>query len=118
MNPSQLKMITHAFSMNIISLTKRVPRNTISEVILRQIVKSGTSVGANYRAACLARSRADFIAKLKIVEEETDETLYWLDLLTSNQFISKDLSSNLINQGNEIFAIIKASIHTAKGLKK
>ncbi len=79
-----------------------------------QHLRAATSVGANYRACCRARSRADFIAKLKIVEEECDESLYWLELLVEVQFINYEMARGLLREGSEIFSIIVTSIKTAR----
>jgi four helix bundle protein len=83
-------------------------------VIAKQLIRSSTSIGANYRAACRAKSALDFINKLKIVEEETDETLYWLELLEESSLVQKDKISDLLEETNEILSIIVASINTAK----
>jgi len=82
-----------------------------------QIFRSGTSVAANYRAACRARSKAEFISKLAIVEEEADETLFWLELMSEMEIVGKKLLDNLMKENNEILAIIVSSIKTAKGRK-
>ncbi len=79
-----------------------------------QLLRAATSVGANYRACCRARSRADFIAKLKIVEEECDESLYWLELLVEVQFINYEMARGLLREGSEILSIIVTSIKTAR----
>lgn len=84
-----LKERTKMFALEIIRLTEKLPKNRIADVLSRQFLRSGTSVGANYRAACRARSRADFISKMGIVEEEADETLYWLELLLGARLISQ-----------------------------
>ena len=75
---------TRAYALRVIRLVRSLPRDVAGDVIGRQLLRSATSVGANYRPACRARSSADFIAKLKIVEEEADESLYWLDLLVAS----------------------------------
>lgn len=92
-----------------------LPRNMSAQVIGRQILRSGTSVGANYRAACRARSRADFAAKLAIVEEEADETLYWLELLAKSGVIKPERLTELANEANELVAIITAARKTTQG---
>ena len=78
-------------------------------------MRAGTSVGANYRAACRARSRADFIAKMGVVEEEADETVYWLELLLEAKLVALDQIQCLIKEANEITSIVVASIKTARG---
>ena len=99
-------------------LVKALPQSRTSDVIGRQLLRSGTSVGANYRAACRARSRADFVAKLKIVEEECDESLYWLELLIESGEIQADMLENLIQEGDAILSLVVASIKTARNNKK
>lgn len=89
-----------------------------AEIIGKQLLRAGTSVGSNYRAACRARSHADFIAKLGIVEEECDETIYWLELLVGNGLMSKNALGKLMSEAEEILAIIVASIRTSKSRGK
>jgi len=83
-----------------------------------QIFRSGTSVVANYRAACRARSTADFISKLAIVEEEADETLFWLEIIEEMEILDRKAADDLMKETNEILAIIVASIKTARKSKK
>ena len=83
-------------------------------MIARQVIRSGSSIAANYRAACRARSRREFIAKLGIVEEEADETVFWLDLLAQSGFGNPEKVSTLKQQANEFVAITVASIRTAR----
>lgn len=80
----------------------------------RQLLRSATSVGANYRAVCRAKSRADFIAKLGIVKEECDETLYWIEMLAETNQVKQALVANLLKEGEEILAIVVASAKTAR----
>jgi len=86
-------------------------------IITRQLLRSSTSVGANYRAVCRARSAADFISKLGIVLEEADETLFWLELLQDSGVASADRFVPLLREANELVAIFVASLRTAKGVK-
>lgn len=83
-----------------------------------QLIRSGTSVGANYRAACRAKSPADFIAKLGIVEEEADESLYWMELIVDAKLLPKTRLADLMREAGEIVAITVASINTARGKKR
>jgi len=92
------------------SLPNQIPANTIG----RQLLSRGTSVGANYRAACRAKSLADFIAKLKIVEEECDESIYWMEMLKETGLCSTPQLLTLIEEAGQILAIIVASILTAR----
>ena len=86
-----------------------------TDVIGKQLLRSGTSVGANYRAACRGRSTAEFIAKMGIVEEEADESVYWMELLVEGKLVRAELLDELIHEANELVAIVVASIKTAKG---
>lgn len=114
MTPNDMKARTKLFALHIIALVGKLPRTYTAEVLGRQVTRSATSVGANYRAACRARSANDFIAKLKIVEEEADETAYWLELLHESGIVPKDAVTDLLLEGNEIVAIVVASIKTKR----
>ena len=114
MNPGELKQRTKDFGKRVIKLIESLPKNMTTSVIGRQLLRSATSVGANYRAVCRAKSRADFIAKLGIVEEECDESLYWLEMLVETNQIKSTLVSNLMKEGEEILAIVVASAKTAR----
>jgi four helix bundle protein len=114
MNPVELKSRTKAFAVRIIKLADKLPDSRSANAIARQIVRSGMSVGANYRAACRAKSRADFISKLGIVEEECDETLYWMELLVESGKMKMHAVTDLMNEATQILAIVVASINTAR----
>ena len=114
MQNDDLKERTKKFALNIIKLVESLPHNNVAGIIGRQLLRSGTSVGANYRSACKARSRADFISKMGIVEEEADETIYWLELLVESKIVNDDQIQLLLRESNEITAIIVASIKTAR----
>lgn len=114
MGDRDLKDRTRAFALRVIRLTEALPKNRVGEVIGRQLLRSGTSVGANYRAACRAKSNADFIAKLGIVEEEVDESIYWMELLVEAGAMKQERIASLIDEANELLAITVASIKTAK----
>jgi four helix bundle protein len=114
MNPEELKQRTKTFGRRVIKLIETLPKNTTTSVLGRQLLRSATSVGANYRAVCRAKSRADFIAKLGIVEEECDESLCWLEMLVETNQIKPVLVSNLMKEGEEILAIVVASAKTAR----
>jgi four helix bundle protein len=103
-NQPDLKRRTKAFALRILKLVDALPKTTAGRALASQIVRSGTSVAANYRAACRARSTADFIAKMGIVEEEGDETLFWLELLEESELVS----------ATKLTAITIASIKTAR----
>lgn len=114
MTPQELKARTKAFAVRIIKLAGSVPRDQSTQIISRQMLRSATSVGANYRAACRARSRADFAAKLAIAEEEADETLYWLELLTESGLVNSERLKGLMKEADELVAIITAARKTAQ----
>lgn len=109
---------TKAFALRVLRLVNRLPSGVTGRTIGHQILRSGTSVGANYRSACRARSRAEFISRMGIVEEECDETIYWLELLVESGLVREDLLSNLIMEAGEILAIVVASIRTARRRQK
>ena len=114
MVPSPLKEHTYNFALQIIRFVQSLPRNRIADVLDNQLLRCGTSVGANYRAACRARSQADFIAKMGIVEEEADESIYWMELPASAGIVKPDQVRSLINEANEILAMTVTSIRTAR----
>jgi four helix bundle protein len=113
-----LRERTKAFALRVIRLVQSLPQDRLADVLGKQLLRSATSVGANYRAARRARSNADFIAKLKIVEEEGDESIYWLELLSESGLVSAARLDALITEGNAIVAIIVASIKTARGIRE
>lgn len=114
MNEDQMKKRTKDFAKGIIQLCRELPDNREGRLIGNQIFRSGTSVAANYRATCRAKSRADFISKLAIVEEEADETLFWLEILKEIDICKSELLDKLLAECNEILAIIVASIKTSR----
>jgi four helix bundle protein len=108
---------TKAFAVRVIHLVDRLPRKRSADVIGTQLMKSASSVGANYRAARRGRSPAEFCSKLGIVEEEADESVYWMELLIESQIVRADLLQNLLKEANEILAMVVASIRTARRSK-
>jgi len=113
-NEPDLKRRTKAFALRILKLVDALPKTTAGRALASQIVRSGTSVAANYRAACRARSTADFIAKMGIVEEESDETLFWLELLEESELVSATKLAAIKQEANELIAITIASIKTTR----
>jgi four helix bundle protein len=114
MNPIELKARTKSFALRIIKLTRAIPKgDDASRVISKQIVRSGTSVAANYRASCRARSQAEFISKIGTVEEEADETALWLELLIESSLMPARKLMALLKEANELTAIMAASRKTA-----
>ena len=117
MKKDELKARTKEFAKRIVTLCRELPNTREGRLIGDQIFRSGTSVAANYRAGCRARSRAEFISKLTIVEEEADETLFWLEILSELEIVKKDRLEPLMKENDEIVAIIVSSIKTAKSNK-
>ena len=114
MTPRELQTRTKAFALRVITLVDTLPRSMAGQVIGRQLLRSATSVGANYRAACRAQSRAEFAAKLSVVVEEADESLYWLELLQESSPIKAVRLTDLLKEANELVAISVAARKTAK----
>ncbi|MSU57687.1 MAG: four helix bundle protein [Pedosphaera sp.] len=116
MNPTELKSRTKTFALRVIKLTRAIPKNDdAGRVITKQILRSGTSVAANYRASCRARSQAEFISKIGIVEAEADETALWLEPSVESGIMPARKLSALLNEANELTAIMAASRNTAAG---
>jgi four helix bundle protein len=109
-----LQKRTKAFALRVIRLVERLPKNKTADVLGRQLLRSGTSVGANYRSACRARSPADFCSKMGIVEEEADESGYWMELLADSEHVKAHLLQDLLKASSEIVAMAVASIRTAR----
>jgi four helix bundle protein len=105
---------TMNFAIRIVKMTDHLPKNELGGTLADQILRSATSVGANYRAACRSKSKKDFINKLKIVEEEMDETIYWISLIEECELIKPEKMSQLKVEANELLAIFVASLKTAK----
>ena len=112
MNELELKQRTKQFALDIMDLTDELPRNTKGAVIGRQLIRSATSIGANYRAVCRAKSPADFIAKLGVVEEEADESAYWLELIVDGRLLRQARIAQLLQEANELVAIMVSSRRT------
>jgi four helix bundle protein len=110
-----LRVRTKAFALRVMKLVDSLPNRRSCDVIGKQLLRSATSTGANYRAACRARSTAEFVAKLGIVEEEADESAYWMELLVEGEIVKQELLSDLHAEAGEIVAMTVASIRTARG---
>jgi four helix bundle protein len=113
-NEPDLKKRTKAFALRILKLVDALPKTTAGRALASQIVHSGTSIAANYRAACRAKSTADFIAKMGIVEEEADETLFWLELLEESDLVLATKLTAIKQEADELIAITVASIKAAR----
>ncbi len=114
MDDRALKERTLRFSLAILRMASSLPRTRETDVIVRQMIRSATSVGANYRSACRARSKLDFISQIGIVEQEADETLYWLEVLVGTGQVVQASVEGLINESKELLAIFTAAGRTAK----
>lgn len=110
----ELKDRSKRFALEIIRLFRSLPKGEDVRIIARQLLRSGTSVAANYRAACRARSRAEFVSKIGIVVEESDESVFWLELLVEGGMAQHDLVAPIAREANELLAIFAASQRTAK----
>ena len=117
MTPDELKKRIQQFALRVIRLVESLPKTRTATVIGNQLLDCATSVGANYRAACRGRSKADFISKLDIAEEEADESIYWLEMLVEAKVVKSDSVAELLAEANELTAIISASRKTAKNNK-
>jgi four helix bundle protein len=113
MRPDDLKNRTKQFALRVLKLVAALPNNLSGRTIGGQLVRSGTSVGANYRAACRARSKAEFIAKIGIVEEEADESAFWMELIIESKLLGEPLVEPLLNEANEIAKIMASSRKSA-----
>jgi len=109
-----LKDRTKAFALEVVALVEELPRGRSADTIGNQLLRSGTSVGANYRAACHARSKREFVAKLGIVEEEADESQFWMDLIIARGWAETDRVTKLRDEARQLVAIIVTSIRTAR----
>ena len=118
MNPTEFKRRTKAYALRIIRVFKALPAKGATHVLGRQLLRAGTSVGANYRAVCRAKSTLDFINKLRIVEEECDESLFWMELLVDNNLIRPVRLTSLMKEANEILAIVVSSAKTARTARR
>jgi TIGR02436 family protein len=114
MTSDELKKRLKVFALRIIKLSESLPNNKTGNTLGNQIIRSGTSPGANYRAACLGKSDKDFLNKLKMVEEELDETLYWLELIIESGLVKQELLDDLMKENHELLKIIVSSITTMK----
>ena len=114
MNREELKARTKAFAVRVVKMTESLPKTRAANIVARQVIRSATSVGANYRAACRGRSHREFTAKIGVVAEEADESLYWLEILVETGLMSKAKLENLTKEADELTAIFTAASHTAR----
>jgi four helix bundle protein len=111
----ELQERTRRFALRIIKLFRSLPKTDEARILGKQVLRSGTSIGANYCAACRARSRAEFVAKLGIVLEEADETAFWLELMRDSRIFPEEKLEEIVHEAKELVAIFVASVRTAKG---
>ena len=114
MDKVQLQNRTKNFAIRVFKMVEKLPKSRGIEVIANQLIKSSTSIAANYRAVYRAKSKADFINKLKIVEEESDESLFWLEFIVDLGLMDKKLLEGLIKEANEFVAIFTTAVKTSK----
>ena len=115
---ADLKARTKQFALRVMKMVDALPRTIQGRTIAKQIIRSSTSVAANYRAACRARSRAEFIAKIGVVEEEADESCFWLELIIDSGLLTEDRIRTLLTEAGELVAIMAASRKSAIGNRK
>lgn len=118
MTAEKLKERTKAYALRVVRLVQSLPKERVAGTMGNQLLRAATSVGANYRAACRARSSREFVAKLGVVEEECDESVYWLELLEEAGVMPPKKLASLKTEGNELTSIFVASINTARKAKK
>ena len=109
-----LQRRTKLFAISIVRLFRSLPHSSEAQVIGKQLLRSGTSVAANYRAVCRARSRAEFVSKMSVVLEEADESAFWIELLAETGVVPSDKLNRLLGETNELVAIFGASLRTSK----
>lgn len=114
MDEEEFKRRTKRVGLLSIQLSERFPKSVAGQVVARQLVRCGTSVGANYRAACRARSTPDMLSKLAIVEEEADEVLYWLELAELGRLLLPEATAELATESAQVLAMVVASIRTLR----
>jgi four helix bundle protein len=114
MNKYDLLKRTKAYALRVIKAVQALPRDDVTPILGRQLLRAGTSVGANYRAACRAKSTADFVNKLKIVEEECDESLYWMELLIEAGLLPLRRLEALMKEGDELLSIFVSALKTTR----
>ena len=114
MPTNDLRQRTKSFALEVIKTINKLPQGKTTDIVGRQLLRSATSVGANYRAACMARSRADFIAKMGLVQEEVDESVYWIEISMESGIVQANELGPLQREGIEILSIAISSIKTAK----
>lgn len=113
-SPEEMRQRTKSFALRVIRLCRSLPKTDEGRILGRQTLRSGTSVAANYRAACRARSRAEFAAKIGVVVEEADESVFWLELIGDTSIVPRSRLDGLLREANELLAIFSATRRTAR----
>ena len=114
MTREQMKARTKNYAKRIVKLCEALPDKWVARTLGKQLLRSGTSVGANYRGVCRAKSTADFLNKLRIVEEECDESLFWMELLVECNLVKAARLNSLMQEANELLSIVVASAKTTR----
>jgi four helix bundle protein len=114
MTSDELRDRTKKFALRIIRMAAALPRNRVGDILGRQVLRSGTSIGANYREALRASSRKQFVHTMQIVLRETDETVYWLELIAESTLLKPARMTSLLKEANELLAIFTATVRTTK----
>jgi four helix bundle protein len=118
MTPEELRERTRKFAVRVVKLYQALPKSDEGRILGRQFLRCGTSVGANYRAVCLSRSKAEFISKITVVLEEADETEFWLELMQDTGVLGKGKDGGLVQEAHELTLIFGASLRTAKSSQR
>jgi len=118
MNADELRARTREFALRVVRMVQVLPKNAVADVLGKQVLRSATSVGANYRAACNAVTRPIFLHKMSIVVEEADETVYWLEMIRDAELVKPEKLASLIDEAEQVLKIMSASLKTAKTARK
>ncbi len=118
MNADELRARTRTYALRVVKLVQALPKNMVADVLGKQVLRSATSVGANYRAACNAATRPVFLHKMSIVVEEADETVYWLEMIRDAKLVTPEKLASLIDEAEQIIKIMSASLKTARTSRK
>ncbi len=114
-SPEEMRTRTKQFALRIIRLYQALPQKAEAQVLGKQLLRSGTSVAASYRAACRARSRPEFIAKIGVALEEADESVFWLELVGESEILPMDKLESILDEANQLTAILSATRSTSRG---
>ena len=118
MTSDELKNRTKTFAVEVVKFSSKLPNDVETQHVRGQLVRCGTAVASNYRASCRAKSRADFVSKMTTVEEEADETLFWLEVLVDTDTVQRKAVATLMDEADQLLLIVVASIKTARGSRR